>query len=413
MSKIKLEYNKSGQFTEKSRQIIIKEIKEGKTASEILEKYDTYHKTLWRIAKSEGLQLGKSTVKSKNLKSTPKQAQAVARQKVDLDHWQRRARSAEKRLAHEQVKNEKIIGLSQQKIRVPSFILPRTSGSNKKLVHSLFSDLHYGDVVQPSQVENYNEYNVDVAERRFWQYISGIKSRGCDMLGGSDPEGLVFWSLGDIVSGDIHDELKIHNELTSNEQVIGAASLVIAGLKELLHVYPKIQVFGTPGNHGRKTRKPQAKSAAADNYDTLVMEFVRREFKSENKINVVTPPSGDVSVNLLGLGFLGTHGDKIGSRGGTGFIGPVANIAKGGQKLSTQSFKIGKPIDVVLHGHFHRSYAQPNIISNGCFTGLDEYAYQSRFEPSLAEQTIFVQEERYKAITSLTWLRLSEAYNQG
>src|ERR1035441_7421435 len=86
-------------------------------------------------------------------------------------------------------------------------------------VHNLlFSDTHYGEVVDSIQVAGVNEYDVDVCKRR----IGGVHKALQSFVAHRDYtfEELVISCLGDMVSGGpgIHDEIRESNELTAAEQ---------------------------------------------------------------------------------------------------------------------------------------------------------------------------------------------------
>jgi hypothetical protein len=127
-------------------------------------------------------------------------------------------------------------------------------------------------------------------------------------------------------------------------------------------------------------------------YDQLAIWTIEKYFsaKGEKRISFVTPPSGDAYYSLFDTHYLLTHGDRIGSRGGQGFVGPAATIARGIQKVRQQFARMGKPINFVLTGHFHVAMDLPNGIANGCLAGFSEYAKSElRAEPEPPTQTMF------------------------
>jgi hypothetical protein len=80
----------------------------------------------------------------------------------------------------------------------------------------------------------------------------------------------------------------------------------------------------------------------------------------------------------------------MGSRGGTGFIGPIATIARGHQKLRMAAAASGQPVDVVLTGHLHTSVKTEWGYANGSMVGYSEYANTLRCEPDSAKQWLLL-----------------------
>jgi len=186
---------------------------------------------------------------------------------------------------------------------------------------------------------------------------------------------------GDMVSGDIHDELRKTNDLASIPSVVDLVSHETAGVRELLKHFKKVHVVSVPGNHGRQSVKPEAKGFVFNNYDTLSALMLEREFRNDKRVTWLTPVSGDALLTLYGWEFCVTHGDRIGSRGGQGFIGPVATITRGMQKVLQYYAAMGRRIDVQLMGHFHVAMDIPMGYANGSLPGYSEYAKMIRAKP--------------------------------
>ncbi len=92
---------------------------------------------------------------------------------------------------------------------------------------------------------------------------------------------------------------------------------------------------------------------------------------------------------------MATHGDRIGSRGGTGFIGCSATIARGQQKTRQAYAQMGCPVDNLLIGHFHTPIVLEHTIANGNMVGYSQYARDLRLEPDYPSQTLFYVDDVY------------------
>jgi hypothetical protein len=196
---------------------------------------------------------------------------------------------------------------------------------------------------------------------------------------GDTCDGLLLTMAGDLISGDIHEELRITNELTSHEQVQAAVEIYESGLRLLLEVFPAVHVACVPGNHGRTTMKPQAKLAARSSYDTMIGTILRDRMRADTRVTWSIASGIDVRVPVYGRQVLVTHGDRTGTGGGQGFAGPVLPIVRGGNKVRLQAASAGLGCDLVLMGHYHTAAAPPGILANGSVPGYSEYGNGNRF----------------------------------
>ena len=205
--------------------------------------------------------------------------------------------------------------------------------------------------------------------------------------------GIVYLRGGDAISGDIHDDLRETNDLSSVPAVMCVVAEEAAGIEKLADKFGKVTVISGPGNHGRTTHKPRSKAYVNLNYETLIAYMLEREFKNDKRVTFITPQSGEAYFSIYNTRFLMTHGDRIGSRGGQGFIGPVATIARGVHKTRKQYASIGKPVDYMLIGHFHEPMWIPFCCVNGNLAGFSEYARDLRVEPGPPSQELFFVNE--------------------
>ena len=172
-----------------------------------------------------------------------------------------------------------------------------------------------------------------------------------------------------------------------SERIVG---YVIVGINLLLDKLEcPIDVIIIPGNHGRTTRRPESKLYVLTNYDSLVGDFVELYYQSskrKRRPKFYSPASGDALMSLFGWNFLITHGDRIGSRGGTGFGGPIYTIARGFKRL-TQDYAARRiQLDYIICGHFHCSYKLDEGYSSGSLVGPSEFSRDRRMVPHPASQ---------------------------
>lgn len=243
---------------------------------------------------------------------------------------------------------------------------------------TLWSDWHWGEVVDKRETGGLNWFDRETAERR----VANLVNRTITLLrdyAGRAPEYPGIWVLlgGDMVSGLIHDELVETNWGNIVEQATEVAAAITGGLERLAEEFEQVWVVGVVGNHGRTTAKARAKKRALDSYDRAVYHSVKRQFEGTDFIDFTLPDETDILLKVYGHRFLLTHGDSLGVKGGDGIIGALGPIARGFVKLRTAEGQVGRDFDTLVMGHWHqyipRGDALP-VIVNGTLKGYDEYA---------------------------------------
>jgi len=287
----------------------------------------------------------------------------------------------------------KALGLVPTKDDTPKVSLSASAPKGKTpMVPIIFgSDYQYGEVIRRGEVEGINEYNSEIAEARLTDMFNKAVTISKHYLGQyhSFPA-VIYVRAGDLFSGEIHEELTKTNDQHSISAVRRLVGIESALIRKLRKFFDKVVVVTVAGNHGRTTRKPEAKRAAETNYDTLsawVLEMVLQDDKS---IIFKTSLSGDALVQVFGYNFLFTHGDRIGSRGGAGFIGAAGTVTRGFKKVHEYYAHIGVRLDYICVGHFHTSMKLEHGFVNGCLSGYSEYAKSGRYRPAPASQWLLL-----------------------
>ena len=315
--------------------------------------------------------------------------------KRKLDHLIKEYNKAQQEIANLNIKLDQTLQLVNSNPEIPSWTLPKSKNGSitNNIPVLLVSDMHYGENVNPKEVPDGNCYSPKVAEERWNRLINNtiLKTRTKEKRS----KGIVVCFLGDDVSGDIHDELRETNFKTPIDSCMDVAAQKVKLLQAFQKEYGKVWVVSVMGNHDRTTQKPQSKSISEHNYDTLISAMVQKQLEKNKNIEFYTPKSGEAYFELCGYNFLATHGDRIGSRGGTGFIGCSATIARGQYKTRQAYAQIKKPIDWLLIGHFHTPMLLEHTIANGTLVGYSQYARDLRLEPSFPSQTLFYVDETY------------------
>lgn len=289
-----------------------------------------------------------------------------------------------------------VFKLAQQPINPPAWAMKAKPAGTGPGVPLLFcSDFQWGEVISSAELDGINEFNREVASRRYKRLIERAIDLSTQHMVRPKYPGIVYVRGGDMISGDIHDELRKTNDLQSIPAAIDLIEHECAGLRQLVEVFGQVWVVSIPGNHGRTTMKPESKRYVETNYDYLISCMIEREFRGDKRLTFHTPMSGDALIDVMGWRFLVTHGDRVGSRGGQGFIGPAATIARGMKKVADEYAALGQTFDYQLFGHFHTSLELEYGWCNGSLPGYSEYARDFRARPSAPTQwLLFVHPKR-------------------
>lgn len=317
-------------------------------------------------------------------------------------------RDAERRAAESESYRDNILALPATPARLqPKFLRNGDGkGTGRQAVVLHLSDLHVGETVNREEVSNVNSYDIPTARKRIGRLFETAAVLMTSAWPASDgaPERVNILLGGDLISGHgLHPEHSETDGGTAFEQVKYAAEYISAGILRLHEALAKrfkrpieIHVISVVGNHGRATfGKPRTKLVSLQSYDTLVADFVEAALRHIPTIRHFQPRGFDAYFDVAGWPSLLTHGDRMGSGGGTGFIGPMATIIKGHRKIVDTEYRQRRPVRWVFSGHFHTTGMTPFGFGNGSGVGFGEFAKSIRADPEPAQQNMMVFHERH------------------
>lgn len=279
-----------------------------------------------------------------------------------------------KRLYREQARRESFLDVVKRAMSedVKPLVEPNHIGgfnySDNDLIVSL-TDIHTG-----IEIDNaFNKFNETVLRKRFNTYLQKIlevrerhNSQNCYVI------------IGEVVSGIIHNNLRIENNLDLMQSFKLIAILISDFLTELSKYFNDIHVYINEGNHSRISPNKED-NIQGENVDVLVpfylkarLQLIDNIFIHENEV-MEEIATFKVRGNIV----MSAHGDND----------KVSNVV---QKF-TMLFDV-KP-DLVYLGHRHTNAMETvydtKVIQSGCLSGTDNYALSKRLR-NKAEQTISV-----------------------
>jgi hypothetical protein len=256
-------------------------------------------------------------------------------------------------------------------------------------VPTLFlSDLHWGEVVDPNQVNGVNEYSVSIAQRRLRQCVEVTIDLLHNHITMPKYPGIVLALGGDMVSGDIHEELTATNEREIMPIVLDLWSSLEWVIDRLVEKFGRVFAPCVGGNHGRNTHKIRSKGRNFTSFDWLVYQFLAKRYEKDDRVSFLIPDGSDAYYSVMGHRYLLTHGDQF--RGGDGMIGALGPIIRGDHRKRGRNAQIDMEYDTMLLGHWHQLIQLQRLIVNGSLKGYDEYAYTNNFPFEPPRQAMWI-----------------------
>jgi transposase-like protein len=291
--------------------------------------------------------------------------------------------------------------LSEYPSSPPNWTLspPKTSGNMPGVPTFQLSDWHFGEVVDPTMVNGVNEFNMEIAKERIQTLVRNVIDLYTNHMAYPQYPGVVVVLGGDMIAGDIHEDLTETNDGRAMKQVFELAPILDWALTQFADTFGQVFVVNTYGNHGRGTQKPRQKAAAYSNFDWLLGTMLESYTKNRNddRFSFLVPNAPDALYRIYNTTYLATHGDRLGVAGGNGMIGLLGPIVRGVYKVKSYYASLGTPVDWVVMGHWHQRMKLDSVggIVNGALKGYDEFAQSLRFDPTLPSQNSWITHPEY------------------
>lgn len=239
--------------------------------------------------------------------------------------------------------------------------------NNSLLIHC--TDLHSG-----IEIDNFkNKFNENILKQRIEKYIQEIIK-----IQKRHNSKNAYVVVGEILSGLIHNNLRLQNNLDLIEQFKFASELISNMLLTLSNYFENVYMYTTMGNHSRISPKKED-ALDGENFDILLPYYLKARLQNINNISIEDNTlMEDVAMfRIHGKLIMSSHGHKD----------SPSNVV--------QNFTLlcGKCPDIVLLGHRHTNgldtVFNTKVIQSGCCSGVDQYALDIR-KATRPEQTVSV-----------------------
>lgn len=271
---------------------------------------------------------------------------------------------------------EKMYELAGNTPDPPSWLYESTKGGTPGVPSTTWSDWHFGEVVRPEEVGYVNEFNTEIGQERARDLVESIIDLSYTHMVNPVYPGIVVNVAGDMITGDIHEELQDTNDRYTFQSMLDVQDSLIAGLTLLADKFGHVFVPAVIGNHGRNTKRFRMKGRAFTSFEWHMYQQIERHFKAigDTRIQMLVSNEADAHYRIYDHRYLVTHGDSLGVKGGDGIIGSLGPIMRGAIKVGRAEQQIGRDFDTIVMGHWHQLISLRGIEVNGSLKGYDEYA---------------------------------------
>ena len=343
---------------------------------------------------------------------TLEQATVIHRHQADITILRSRLKEALSSLASAEDRIKDLEWSTKLTFKPAEWTLPTHPRRKREhMPYVLGTDYQIGEVVKAEETEAGYGYSPEIFRSRFRRLVDAVNYLSFEHVGKSwKYPGLIYARGGDTIDGNIHPEDNGDGVMKPVEACEVAFEEESAGIEKWADAFGHVDVKspGGAGNHDRTNKYPVTKKAWANSYDRLIYRMIAEHFRNDRRVTFQTSRAFDVRFPIYNQQILLTHGDRLGSKGGTGFIGPLATIMRGAQKTIAEQAALGFHIDRVDHGHFHTPGYFGWVLSNGCMPGYSEFAKSFRMRPSPPQQFLLYHHPK-RGVVDIKPIMLAEA----
>jgi len=245
------------------------------------------------------------------------------------------------------------------------------------------TDGHMGQVQPKEEIEGFNEFNPDICRKRQIDFIMRFNDWVDKHRKGYTIDECAVIVTGDLISGDIHEELRVTNAFPTPVQCIRAAEVLIEQISLLASNFGKVTVhFLVEDNHARLTKKPQATEAGYNSLNYVVGKHTELYLKDTKNVEFNIYPQFEKVITIGKRQYLTTHGHGI--RGWMGI--PWYSIERQVGKESTARLQIimddlNRAKEIGFHkyvfGHYHTPFEHPLYLCGGSVSGTSAHDHKA------------------------------------
>ena len=319
----------------------------------------------------------------------------LARASDDLSRLKKSGKQSAKYAADIERRLEAMLSI-QGEPAMQRFVKMSRSKSEGVAVIVPASDWHCEEKVFEAATNGKNKFDLVEAEARIKRFYSKIVE-------------LVEWQsrlapvtelwhplLGDLMTGEIHEDLMETNTLSPTEACVFLRDMICSGINLLIkETKLPIAIPTCVGNHGRTTQKMRIKTSTRNSYEWLLYKTLEKFYANNKRVAFQVGEGYHNNQTILGRKVRFHHGDGLRYNGGVGGITIPVN------KAIAQWDKV-EQVDFDIFGHYHQFlWNYPKWVCCGSLMGYSEYSLSIKSEFQHPTQTFIVLDRKFGVTNAL------------
>lgn len=260
----------------KTRLIRTRQLWGSRSPKEIAEELGVTTRTIRRYAKNLGLKSSYVPPKVDDRVRQLRARQNARREKKTSKELLQRVDKLEKEL-----EASKHISSSRNYYKIE----PISVGGSDAVAVAIASDWHIGEIVKAWQVNGLNKFNEKICYERVKRYFRHVAKLIKQNQDHTRIDTLILAILGDMISGNIHEELQESNRLLPIEEIIECQEHLASGIRYLLeHTDVRLVIPCHSGNHSRINKQRKVSTEAGNSLEKLMYHALAKEFDSDPRV---------------------------------------------------------------------------------------------------------------------------------
>jgi len=245
------------------------------------------------------------------------------------------------------------------------------------------SDGHYGAVQSPEEIENFNNFNPDICEKRQMYFAKEVVNWTELMRNGYNIEDLHIIVTGDLISGIIHQELLVTDAMPAPVQAVNAGKLLARQIGIVSPHFKTVTVhFIVADNHSRLTKKPQSKEEGYNSFNYVVGKIAEAYTQRINNLEFNIYPMLEKVICVGSRQYLIAHGHNVRGWMGIPWYGIERHMGREGMtRMEIVMNEQNRMREIGFHkyifGHYHTPFDHPHYSCSGSVSGTDAYDHKA------------------------------------
>lgn len=248
------------------------------------------------------------------------------------------------------------------------------------------TDSHCGAIQIADEIEGFNAFDYETCRTRQMNYVSRFLNWVEVHRGAYKIDECSVIVTGDLISGDIHEELRVTNEFPAPVQCVRSGEILAWQIAMLAPEFKKVSVhFVVDDNHSRLTKKPQAKESGLNSLNYVVGHIASIYTSKHDNVEFNIYPQHEKVVSVLSRQYLIMHGHGLPQYFGVPWYGIERRAGREStarmQDIMTHNDIVKRAKEIGYHklvfGHFHIPFDHSLYSCCGSISGTD--AFDHRF----------------------------------